>query len=111
MTDVPIEQMPGIGPKTAAWLQAADIATEAALRQLGAVSAYRRLKFHDPRGVSLNALLSLSAALEGVAPGAVDGRAKARLLAALAEVDEPSGGTRSPSRDSARDRRPSFRAP
>jgi DNA transformation protein len=89
MTDIPIDRMPGIGPKTAAWMKAADIATETALRELGAVAAYRRLKFRDPRRVSLNALWSLHAALEGMAPSAVDQRMKARLLAALAKADEP----------------------
>lgn len=83
MTETPIDRMPGIGPKTASWMKAADIPTEAALRELGAVAAYRRLKFRDPRRVSLNALWGLHAALEGIAPSPVDGVTKTRLLAAL----------------------------
>lgn len=43
-----IADLPGIGPKTAAWLEAVDIATEAELREIGAVDAYRRLKHRDP---------------------------------------------------------------
>lgn len=111
MTDRPIREMPGIGPKTAAWLEAVDIPDERALREIGAIEAYWRLKHRDPRGVSLNALWCLHAALENIPMRAVDAQAKGRLRVALAAAGDASGGTRSPSRDSAPDRRPSSREP
>lgn len=86
----PIASLRGIGPKTAAWLVAAGIETEAALRALGAVEAYRKLKANEPHRVSLNALWGLHAALEGIPWTAVDAGAKQRLLVALtaAELDD-----------------------
>ncbi|MBM3585051.1 MAG: competence protein TfoX [Alphaproteobacteria bacterium] len=52
-----------IGPETARRLVALGIADEAALRRVGAVEAYRRLKAADPRHTSLNALWALAGAL------------------------------------------------
>ncbi|HYE00045.1 MAG TPA: TfoX/Sxy family protein [Alphaproteobacteria bacterium] len=76
--------MPGIGPVTAAWLEAVGIATAGELRALGAAGAYRRLKHRDPRGVSLNALWGLHGALAGVPWNRIDAATKARLLAEVA---------------------------
>lgn len=61
---------PGIGPVTERRLRAVEIETLAALRALGAVDAYRRLKFRFGRDVTLNALYGLEAAILGC-----DGRA------------------------------------
>ena len=52
-----------LGPKTSRRLAALGIADEAALRQIGPVAAYRRLKFADPRGTTLVALYALHGAL------------------------------------------------
>ncbi|WP_084639772.1 TfoX/Sxy family DNA transformation protein [Kaistia adipata] len=111
MTDRPIRQLPGIGPKMADWLEAVDIRREGTLRELGAVDAYWRLKHRDPRSISLNALWCLHAALQGIPMRAVDATVKGRLRAALTAEGGTSAGTRSPSRGSVRDRRPSSREP
>ncbi len=65
MSDAPISTLPGVGPVTQAWLREAGIRTVAELRLMGAVEAYRRLKFLFPRQVSLNALYGLEAGLRG----------------------------------------------
>ena len=83
----PVGTLAGIGPKTASWLADVDIRTEADLRRIGAVDAYRRLKHHDPKRTSLNALWGLHAALAGIPWTAIDGATKAALLAALKSGD------------------------
>ena len=52
-----------IGPATARQLVELGIADEAALRRFGPVAAYRRLKFANPRGITLVALYALHGAL------------------------------------------------
>ena len=61
----PVITLPGIGPVTVGWLDAAGISSVTDLRTLGAVEAYRRIKFMRPREVNLNALYALEAALRG----------------------------------------------
>ena len=65
MSDAPIDTLPGIGPVTQSRLAEAGIRSVDDLRSMGAVEAYRRLKFMLPRQVSLNALYALEAALRG----------------------------------------------
>ena len=65
MSDAPIDTLPGIGPVTRGWLLEAGIGTADELRSIGALEAYRRLKFMLPRRVNLNALYALEAALRG----------------------------------------------
>ncbi len=65
MSDAPVDTLPGIGPVTQGWLKEAGIRTEGELRAIGAVEAYRRLKFMLPRQVTLNALYALEASLSG----------------------------------------------
>ena len=65
MNDAPVDTLPGIGPVTQGWLGEVGIRTEGELRAIGAVEAYRRLKFMLPRQVNLNALYTLEAALRG----------------------------------------------
>ncbi len=76
-----LHDLPGLGPKSAAWLSEVGIDTEAALRSLGAVAAYRRVKHWNPRLASLNLLYALHAALNGLHWRAVDAETKARLRA------------------------------
>jgi DNA transformation protein len=57
---------PGIGPVTERRLIAVGIGDRAALRKLGAVKAYQRLKFRYGKGVTLNALYGLEAVIAGV---------------------------------------------
>jgi len=58
----PLDELPGIGPVTRSWLEDTGIATAEELRALGAVEAWRRLKFMMPNRVNLNALYALEAA-------------------------------------------------
>lgn len=41
-TDRPIADLPGLGPRTAAWLADVGIETESHLREIGAVTVYCR---------------------------------------------------------------------
>jgi DNA transformation protein len=56
---------PGIGPVTEKRLLEVGIADRAALRKLGAVKAYQRLKFRFGKDVTLNALYGLEAVIAG----------------------------------------------
>lgn len=58
-----IRDMRNLGPATERMLVEVDICSPEDLRRLGAVAAYRRLKFRFGRGVSLNALYALEGAL------------------------------------------------
>lgn len=76
-----LADLPGLGPRSEAWLAEIGISTVAELKAVGAVAAYRRLKHWNPRLVSLNALYALHAALNGLHWRAVDAETKARLRA------------------------------
>jgi DNA transformation protein len=58
-----MENLRNIGPKSATLLRAAGIDSTKDLREIGAVAAYRRLRFVEPRTVSLNMLWALHGAL------------------------------------------------
>ena len=83
--------MPGLGPKSTAWLAEVGIDTPEVLREVGAVAAYLRLKHWNPRLVSLNALWGLHAALAGIPWSAIDAATKDRLLT---EARTAEGGKR-----------------
>ena len=76
--------MHNFGPKTAARLAAIGVADEAALRRIGAVGAYLRLKHRFPRETSLNALYALFGALGGRPWQDVRQEARQALAEALA---------------------------
>jgi DNA transformation protein len=61
----PIDSLPNLGPKTARMLEEVGIATVADLRAIGAVDAWRRIKFAYPKRVSLVGLYAIEAALRG----------------------------------------------
>lgn len=65
MDDAAVSTLSGLGDVTQGRLAEAGIFTVGALRALGSVEAYRRLKFMFPRQVTLNALYALEAALRG----------------------------------------------
>jgi DNA transformation protein len=58
-------RLKNIGPATIRQLRDVGIENEAALRRLGALAAYRRLKHTFPREVSLVMLYALEGALRG----------------------------------------------
>jgi DNA transformation protein and related proteins len=70
---------PGIGPVTEKRLIAVGVADFAALRKLGAVKAYQRLKFRFGKDVTLNALYGLEAVLTGQHWRAITPERKAEL--------------------------------
>jgi DNA transformation protein len=77
------EDLPGLGPATAAMLREAGIADPAALRAMGAAAAWRRLRFVQGRRVRAVAFYALHGALagrDGRAPD-VAGRAALRRAA------------------------------
>jgi DNA transformation protein len=75
---------PGIGPVTEKRLIAVGVADLAALRKLGAVKAYQRLKFRFGKDVTLNALYALEAVLTGQHGRAITPGRKAELQRAAA---------------------------
>jgi len=64
MTDLPIESLPNLGPKSSQWLREAGITTIAELERLGPVVAFRLVKQHQPKA-SLNLLWAMAAGLKG----------------------------------------------
>ncbi len=61
-----IEDLPNLGPYMARRLADIGVNTAGELRALGAVEAYRRLKFQFGREMTLNALWAMEAALVGL---------------------------------------------
>lgn len=57
--------MPNLGPVTARQLAELDIANEAALRAIGAVAVWKRLRFRFDRAINVNCLYALEGALTG----------------------------------------------
>jgi DNA transformation protein len=60
-----LAQLRNLGPTSARWLEAAGIHTEAQLRELGAVEAFRRVAMSRAGDVTLNLLYALDGALRG----------------------------------------------
>ena len=80
-----IEHVRNLGPKSAWVLKEAGIETQTALRELGAVEAYRRVKFQFPRFASLNLLWALEAGLRDIDWRALTAEDKATLMRKLEE--------------------------
>jgi DNA transformation protein and related proteins len=78
---------PGIGPVTERRLIAVGIGDLAALRKLGVVKAYQRLKFRFGKDVTLNALYGLEAVLAGCHWRAITPERKAALQHAASAPD------------------------
>ena len=60
-----LAQLRNLGPTSARWLEAAGIHTEAQLRELGALEAFRRVAMHRAGDVTFNLLYALDGALRG----------------------------------------------
>ncbi|NJL94831.1 MAG: TfoX/Sxy family protein [Anaerolineae bacterium] len=78
-----LKDLKSLGPQAIAWLNSLGIYSEADLRALGPVAAYRQLKLAYPDRVTRNALWSLAGALAGVDWRALPPEYKAELLAEL----------------------------
>lgn len=74
-----VEGMQGLGPVTAKRLAEIGIHNPAELRAVGAVAAFRALRFRFGRDVTANALYALDAAIRDVHWREVDEPTKARL--------------------------------
>ena len=61
-----LARLRNLGPASAGWLVAAGIRTEADLRALGAVEAFRRVAFRRGGNVSANLLYALEGAIRDV---------------------------------------------
>jgi DNA transformation protein len=63
-SNLPIESLRNLGPKSGQWLRDAGITTIAELERLGPVVAFRLVKQHQPKA-SLNLLWAMVAGLKG----------------------------------------------
>lgn len=79
-TDIPIERLLNLGPKSARVLRSVGIATVGDLERLGCVAAYVRAK-HVWEGASLNLLWGMVAGLRGENWRRLDPAEKAELVA------------------------------
>jgi hypothetical protein len=80
----PIDNLPNLGPTSAAWLRDVKIFTISDLRKLGPVTAYRIVKQSQPQ-VTLNLLWALAAGLEGKDWRTLSDEEKERLRLQLAD--------------------------
>jgi DNA transformation protein and related proteins len=77
-----LARLRNLGTVSAGWLVAAGIRTEAELRTLGAVAAFRRVAMHRSGDVSLNLLYALEGALRDVRWDRLPAAERAALRAA-----------------------------
>ncbi len=87
----PIAELANLGPKSAAFLQAAGIQTIDDLAALGSVAAYAKAKKAEPK-VSLNLLWALEGALTGLHWREVAREHRTSLLLALETHEQEIGG-------------------
>ena len=64
--DAPIDHLSNLGPVSVKLLAEIGIGTVGELRALGPAEAYHRLKFAEPKRVTLNFLYALNAGLAGI---------------------------------------------
>ena len=65
-SDSELASLCNLGPVSARWLESAGIHTEAELRAIGAIEAFRRVAINRAGDVSMNLLYALDGALRGV---------------------------------------------
>lgn len=89
---VALAALPSLGPTSAKMLIEAGVKDVRALKRLGAVGAYRALRFRFGRRVSMNFVYALECALRGLDWRALEKDRKAELKAqaqaALAELEK-----------------------
>jgi DNA transformation protein and related proteins len=71
--------MRNLGPQMERWLGEVDVKTDEALRQIGAVAAYSRLRFMFGNKISVIALYAMQAALIGCDWRSITSEEKAAL--------------------------------
>ncbi len=81
------EKIRNVGPKSAAWLRQVGIRTEADLRAIGAVAAYRKVKVAGFKP-TLNLLYSMAGAEDDCHWTQLAEERKAALLAAAEAIDQ-----------------------
>ncbi len=81
------EKIRNVGPKSAAWLRQVGIRTEADLRAIGAVAAYRKVKVAGFKP-TLNLLYSMAGAEDDCHWTQLSDDRKASLLAAAEAIDQ-----------------------
>jgi DNA transformation protein len=84
-----IDALPNLGPKSKIMLAEAGIGSIAALRKLGAVAAYVKVRQKSPRA-SLNLLWALEGALTGIHWTVVAKEHRTSLLLALEQYQRPA---------------------
>ncbi|HVO01172.1 MAG TPA: TfoX/Sxy family protein [Candidatus Cybelea sp.] len=84
---------PGIGPVTERRLIEIGVKDRAALKKLGAVKAYRRLRFRYGKDVTLNALYGLEAVILGCDWRQLPDSRKTELKRAVEQEKGPSPPT------------------
>ena len=77
-----LARLRNLGAVSAGWLVAAGVRTEAELRTLGAVAAFRRVAMHRSGDVSLNLLYALEGALRDLRWDRLSATERAALRAA-----------------------------
>ena len=78
--------MQNLGPRSWEMLASVGIADEAALRQIGSVRAFAKVRLHSPKA-SLNLLWALDGALHGLAWQQVAREHRTSLLLALEDLE------------------------
>jgi DNA transformation protein and related proteins len=71
--------MRNLGPEMERWLEEVDVKTDEALREIGAVAAYIRLRFMFGNKISVIALYAMQAALIGCDWRSITSEEKAAL--------------------------------
>jgi len=84
--DTPIEQLMGIGPKSAQWLRDVGIATQGDLKTAGVIEAYRRVCAQQEMA-NLNLLWALQGALQDIHWTQVSPQERKALKEQLDEID------------------------
>ena len=80
--DVPIENLRNLGPSSAAWLRGIGIQTRTQLEEAGPIDAYRLIR-RSHRGISINLLWAMAAALADVDIRELSAEEKAKLRAEM----------------------------
>lgn len=85
---VKLRDLPGLGPKSEAWLMEVGITSPDELREIGAVRAFTRLQKKCSTKPSLNFLYAMVGAIEGESWLKIAKHEKSRLLTELEGYQE-----------------------